>query len=96
MYKDSCSRSRIPSVDFFVKQRNVVEEKIFKAIELESLTVDKIVKLTKLDIVMENLMMSFFEISGRVEKARGWISAKVKLEKMSDKFYNSIFKIIYN
>lgn len=60
--------------------QNGEEEKIFRAIELEALEVDKISKLTKLDIVTVNSLMSVFEISGKVEKVRGGFRLRGKLK----------------
>ncbi|MEI8060747.1 MAG: DNA-processing protein DprA [Candidatus Berkelbacteria bacterium] len=63
-----------------IMPENIEEEKIFKAIELEALEVDKISKLTKLDIVTVNSLMSVFEISGKVEKVGGGFRLRGKLK----------------
>lgn len=64
-----------------ITPENKEEEKIFKAIELEALPVDKIAKLTKLDIVTVNALMSVFEISAKVEKVRDGFRLKGLLKR---------------
>jgi len=68
-----------------ITAENKEEEKIFKAIELEALPVDKISKLNKLDIVEVNALMSVFEISGKVEKVYDGFRLKGKLKQKGDK-----------
>jgi len=68
------------SKNTIITPENPEEEKIFKAIELEALPVDKISKLTKLDIVTVNSLMSIFEISGKVEKIYDGFKLKGKLK----------------
>ena len=63
-----------------VVAQNAEEMKIFRAIELEALPVDKIAKLTKLDIVTINSLMSVFEISGKVEKVGDGFRLRGKLK----------------
>jgi DNA processing protein len=56
------------------------EEKIFRSIENEPQPIDKIAKITNLDIVVVNSLMSFFEISGKVEKVDGVFRLRGKLK----------------
>jgi len=67
-----------------ITPENSQEEKIFKSIELEALEVDKISKLTKLDIVTVNSLMSVFEISGKVEKVGAGFRLRGKLKTKGD------------
>jgi DNA processing protein len=67
-------------VGTLIEAENQIEEAIFKSIELEGLAVDKIAKLTKLDIVTINSMMSIFEISGKVERIEDKFKLKGKLK----------------
>jgi DNA processing protein len=71
--------------DFASENREVVaenqfEEKILRAIEFQPLAVDKISKLTNLDIVTVNSTMSMMEISGKVEKIGEGFKIRGKLK----------------
>ena len=60
---------------------SVEEEKILKSIESEALPVDKISKLTKLDIVAVNSLMPILEISGKVERVHDGYRLRGRLKK---------------
>lgn len=63
-----------------VVPENETESKILHSIELQPLSVDKISKLTNLDIVTINRTMSIMEISGKVEKISEGFRIKGKLK----------------
>ncbi|MFA5158231.1 MAG: DNA-processing protein DprA [Patescibacteria group bacterium] len=75
------------NIDFDIGKSTIIEPenddeaKIFKSIEIEALPVDKISKITKLDIVAVNSMMSLLEISAKVEKINNSFKLKGKLKK---------------
>jgi DNA processing protein len=54
--------------DKIIEAENEIEEMVLRAIDNQIASVDKIAKLTSLDIVTLNSTMSILEISGKVEK----------------------------
>ncbi len=54
--------------DKTIEVENEIEEMVLRAIDNQIMSVDKIAKLTSLDIVTLNSTMSILEISGKVEK----------------------------
>jgi DNA processing protein len=66
--------------DKIVEAENDIEDIILRTIENQTFSIDKIAKLTNLDIVTLNSSMSILEISGKVEKIESGFRLRGKLK----------------